>query len=304
MSQLTQNRPETIRERVDLAPFTSWQVGGPADYLALPTLVEELTAAVRWAHAANLQIHVLGGGSNVLISDLGLRGLTVVLKNMNAVQVRASERVEIEALAGASKSELLRVFLKHKLAPALMMAGLPGDVGGGIVMNAGVSEELLPREFSEITDWIDVLKTDGSIQRFVKKDIAWQYRHSSGWQPGIILRAQVSWPNEPDEQVLTRVRELNRVRLQKQPLDLPSCGSVFKNPPGHKAAQLIDQCGLKGFQIGDAQVSRKHANFVVNIGKARASDLAHVIAHVQQVVEEKTGVRLQTEVVFMGEEIR
>ncbi|MFZ4404354.1 MAG: hypothetical protein ACOYOK_09665, partial [Pseudobdellovibrionaceae bacterium] len=127
------------------------------------------------------------------------------------------------------------------------------------------------------------------------------YRHSNGWKPGYILRVGLAWPLEPDDTILDKVRKANQLRLSKQPLDKPSCGSVFINPVGHKAGQLIEQCGLKGFTIGGAQVSQKHSNFIVNIGKASASDMWQVILHVQKVVEEKTSVQLRTEVVLMGE---
>lgn len=284
-----------------MAPLTSWQVGGPAEYLGLPRTVEEISLCQEWAKTKGFKLHILGGGSNVLISDEGLCGLTLCLKNLVGVEILStSPKLELSVMAGTGKSELLKIFLKHKLAPALFLAGLPGDVGGGVVMNAGVAESFVPREFTEITSWIEVLKPDGSLKRYSHADLQWRYRHSSGWQPGIIVRVGISWPAEPNDEILAKVKEANRVRLQKQPLDSPSCGSVFVNPPGHKAAQLIDASGLKGFSVGGAQVSTKHANFIINTGQAKASDIKSVIAHVKKSVKEKTGVDLQTEVVFMG----
>ncbi len=284
-----------------LAPLTSWLVGGPAEFLCLPKNLEELKEAQSWALTKKLPITVLGGGSNVLISDQGIRGLVIGLKNFSGTALlETGGRLEITALSGTSKSELLKIFLKHKLSPALFLAGLPGDVGGGIVMNAGVAESFKPREFVELTDWVEVLREDQSIQRLSKDQLHWSYRHCQGWQPGIIVRVGLSWPMEPDPTILEQVKNANKVRLSKQPLDLPSCGSVFVNPVGHKAAQLIDSCGLKGFSVGDAQVSQKHANFIVNQGSAKAQDILQVIQHVQKTVKEKTGVQLQTEVVRLG----
>lgn len=294
-------QPNFISANTPLSNYTSWQVGGKADFLALPKTLDQLIEAQGWAQKQGLAIHVIGGGSNVLISDKGLRGLSICLKYFAGTEVEVGERVRITAMSGSGKSELLKIFLKHKLAPALFMAGLPGDVGGGVVMNAGVAENFVPREFTEITDWVEVLKPDGSLKIYQHADLKWVYRHSSGWQPGIITRVGMSWPNEPDVEILARVKDANRSRLSKQPLDMPSCGSVFRNPEGHKAAQLIDSSGLKGFQIGDAQVSMKHANFIVNLGEAQASEIWQVIQHVKKTVKEKKGVDLQTEVVLMGD---
>lgn len=290
-----------IKEKVILAPYTSWLVGGPAEFFALPKTLDEVKELNSWARSKNIPITILGGGSNVLISDDGIKGLVICLKHFSQVLTREeSGRFIIECDAGAGKSELLRHFLKRKLAPALFLAGLPGDVGGGIVMNAGVGESFLPREFVEITDWIQVLRPDGVIDKIFSKDLQWSYRHCHGWQPGIIVRVAVSWALEEDATVLEKVKMANKVRLSKQPLDMPSCGSVFKNPVGHKSAQLIEACGLKGFSIGDAQVSLKHANFIVNTGSATAEDTWRVIQHVRETVLREKGVELVTEVVRLS----
>jgi UDP-N-acetylmuramate dehydrogenase len=290
-----------IKQNVSLAPLTSWLIGGPAEYLALPETPEQVLEAQEWALQKGLLISVLGGGSNVLIADQGVRGLVICLKKLTGTVVQASHgKLHIEALAGTSKSELLKIYLKHKLAPALFLAGLPGDAGGGVVMNAGVGEFFKPREFVEITEWIEILRPNGLFEKLQSSDLRWAYRHCEGWQPGIITKVGLSWPLEVDETILEKVRHANKVRLSKQPLDMPSCGSVFVNPPGHKAAQLIESCGLKGFAIGGAQVSPKHANFVVNTGDAKAIEILQVIEHVQRTVLQEKQVSLQTEVVKMG----
>lgn len=290
-----------IQQKVLIAPYTSWLVGGPAEFFSLPKNLKELQQAQEWAQQNNHGLTVLGGGSNVLVSDRGIAGLTICLKNFTGVDVSTSgDRLQIVAWAGTSKSELLKIFLKYKLAPALFMAGLPGDVGGGVVMNAGVAEQFQPREFCEIIDWIEVLTADNKIKKIQREEIQWSYRHSHGWQPGIIIRVALSWPLQTEDSILDQVRQANKVRLSKQPLDMPSCGSVFVNPEGHKAAQLIDSCGLKGYTVGEAQVSMKHANFIVNLGKAKASDIWQVINHVKSTVQQKKNVELKTEVVLLG----
>lgn len=293
--------PLAVAQKVKLAAYTSWQVGGEAEYFCLPKTVDEVMSAQKWSQAQGLEVHLIGGGSNVLISDRGLTGLTICLKNLVGTEIKEEDgNLKLTVLAGTSKSELLKTFLKYKLAPALFLAGIPGDTGGGVVMNAGVSEMMLPREFTEITEWIDVVKPDNTIRRYAHKEIKWSYRHTEGWGPGIIVRVGLTWPNQPHPEILIQVRDANRLRLTKQPLDMPSCGSVFVNPVGHKVAQLIDQSGLKGFQIGNAQVSLKHANFIVNTGGAQATDILQVISHVKKVVKQKTNVDLRTEVVLMG----
>ncbi len=302
------SRPAFIEENRSLASFTSWLVGGPADYFCLPSNEKEIQQAWSWALQKQIPVIFLGGGTNVLISDKGVEGLVIGLKNFSGVSGESvveqdgKKILRFAALAGTSKMELLKIFLKHKLAPALFLAGLPGDVGGGVVMNAGVAEALSPREFGEIVHSIEVVKDPVAWQPqvFADDEVQWTYRHSRGWQPGLVTRVHFSWPYEVDADVLVKVREANRVRFSKQPLDKPSCGSVFVNPVGHKAAQLIDRCGLKGFQIGDAQVSLKHANFIVNLGQARAAEISQVIEHVKRTVQDKEAVELQTEVVRLG----
>lgn len=290
-----------ISQNVNLAEYTSWLVGGNADHFCLPETLDDLKEAIIFAKDKNLKITILGGGTNVLVSDDGIEGLTICLRRLSKISSFEKDgRLCIEALAGTAKSELLKTFLKQKLAPALFLAGLPGDVGGGVVMNAGVAEAFVPREFMDFVDWVEVLTLDLQTIRLEKKQLTVKYRHTDGWQPHIIVNVGMSWPLESDPTILEKVREANKIRLSKQPLDMPSCGSVFKNPEGHKAAQLIDSTGLKGYRVGDAQVSLKHANFIVNLDKATAKNIWDVITHVQKTVEKEKGVKLTTEVVKLG----
>jgi UDP-N-acetylmuramate dehydrogenase len=290
-----------------LASLTSWRVGGLADFLAQPRTLEELRATLAWFNSQSIPLTILGGGTNVLISDRGVRGAVIALGKMMGLSVeQRSDRLHITCLAGTPKSELLRVFLRHRLEPALFLAGLPGDVGGGVAMNAGVGEMIKPREFNEITDWIDVFRIGKpgdsviDLDHVKSEDLQWGYRRSGGWEPGVIARIGLSWPLEPVEDVLNRVKLANKERFGKQPLDQPNCGSVFVNPSGHKAGKLIQDCGLKGYVRGGAQVSEKHANFIVNNGGAKAADIDAIIEHVRNTVLEKTGIELLTEVVYLG----
>lgn len=291
-----------ILKNVDLAQYCSWQIGGAAEHFCLPENLEQLKEAVLYAKTNSLNITILGGGSNVLISDRGIKGLSICMRRFSEITTKIiKDRVFIDCLAGTAKSELLKVFLKNQLSPALFLAGLPGDVGGGVVMNAGVAENFMPREFMELVDSIEVMTTEAEVIELKKSDLKIKYRHTDGWQPHIIIRIKISWPYQQNIGILAQVREANKLRLLKQPLDLPSCGSVFKNPAGFKVAQLIEQCGLKGLRMGDAQVSPKHANFIVNLNKATATDTWNLILHVQKTVKEKLNVEISTEVIRLGE---
>lgn len=291
-----------IRANVSLKDYAWWKIGGPADFFCLPESIAQVQEAVEYADRRGLPVTILGGGTNVLISDAGVEGLVICLRRFTGVTCSESEgRLSIEALAGTPKAELTKIFLRRKLAPALFLCGLPGDVGGGVVMNAGIAERIQPREFFEITDWVEFLDLQTkAVRRLQRDELQWSYRASRGWQPGIILRAGVSWPLEVDEEIPRKVKEATRSRLERQPLNLPSCGSTFKNPEGHKAGALIDQAGLKGYQVGGAQVSPKHANFIVNLGGATSADVSAIIAHVKSVVLARFGVQLETEVKFIG----
>ena len=289
-------------EKQSLAELTWWKIGGLADYIAFPKSINEVKDALAWAKSHSQPVTVLGAGSNVLISDQGIAGLVLCMRQMSGLQVlELEDQIKIECFAGTPKSDLVKVFLKHKLAPALFLCGLPGDVGGGIVMNAGVSEDIVPREFCEIVEWIEVVRDDlQNPIRILKNELQWSYRTSQGWQPGVVVRAGISWPLQPEPEIMNLVKQATKARLQKQPLELPSCGSVFQNPPGNKAGALIEQAGLKGYRVGGAEVSTKHSNFIVNTGGATAADVDAIIRHVQATVQKKFDVSLKPEVKYLG----
>ncbi len=290
-----------FQENVPLKNYTSLKIGGPAEFFYQPTNIEQLKTAIVWAKLHSHKITIMGGGTNTLVSDEGVKGLVLCMRKLTGIESKVeSNNLKITALAGTQKSLLLKEFLKYKLAPAEFLAGLPGDVAGGIVMNAGIGEvSIQPREFCEIIDWVEVLR-DGQLVVLQKKDLEFTYRKSKGWQPGIIIRAGFIWPNIEDAQVIERVKNLNRARLTKQPLELPNAGSVFINPPGYKSGKLIEECGLKGHRIGDAMISEKHANFIVNVGEAKATDVLQLIKYTQDTVLEMKGISLHPEWILVG----
>lgn len=293
-----------IKTNVHLSRYSSWQVGGCADFLAEPQTIEDLQWIEAEAKHKGLPLTLLGGGTNCLISDAGVRGIVISLRKLIGFSSFVKDGfLKIECLAGTPKLLIMKEFLKHKLAPAIFLSGIPGCVGGGVIMNAGVRENITPCEFSEIVDWVDIIY-DQQIVRKTFLDMQWSYRYCQGWQPGIIANIGLKWEMNPITDLHEKVKKAQWHRLLKQPLEKPSCGSTFTNPKnadGLSAGQLIEQSGLKGFQFGQAKVSDKHANFIINLGKAKAGDIDFIIQHIQERVHHTTGIHLQTEVKYLGE---
>ncbi len=287
-----------------LAEFTTWKIGGTADWCARPQTVGDVHAACQWALDKNLPVTVLSGGSNVLISDKGIAGLVLLLDQLVGIsEVEFNNEVlSCVCLAGTRKSDLLKVFVKSRLSPAIFLAGLPGDVGGGVVMNAGVGHDVAPKEFVEITEWFEYIPwaKPQTLVRKNKDQIQWTYRHSDGWGPGVIVRVGIQWKEAPQANLLEKLKISNQRRMASQPLQWPSCGSTFKNPPANKAGRLIDECGLKNYSIGGAQVSDLHANFIVNRGHATANDVLALVKHIQETVRSQKNILLEPEFKFLG----
>lgn len=292
-----------IQKKQPLKKLNSWKIGGFAEYFTCPSSLDEIVEVLTWAKENNMNVTILGGGTNVLISDTGVKGLVLCLHSWQGIvkEELFENKLFLEVKSGTDKTDLLKTFLHHRLSSSLFLAGLPGEVGGGIITNAGVAELIEPQEFCDIVDWIEVISLpDITLKRYEKKDLDWSYRQCRGWEPGLIVKIGISCQYKIQTDISDQVRSANRLRLQKQPLDLPSCGSVFVNPPGHKAAALIDVCGLKGYRVGDAQVSLKHANFIVNLGQATSKDVLSVINYIKKTVYEIKGIELITEVRFIG----
>ncbi len=284
-----------------LQGFNSWKVGGSADFFYQPENQEDIFYSLQWARGKKLPVAVLGKGTNVLISDKGVEGLLIGLTKLQACREWEEKgRLHIIAQTGVSKAKIMQIFLQHKLAPALFLCGLPGDVGGGVVMNAGVGQGIFPREFKDIVDWVKVIRED-KIVLIHSGDMKWKYRFSEGWEPGLIYEVGMSWPMNPVPDLPVRLREMALKRSQSQPLQFASCGSVFKNPlTGEKSGALIEKCGLKGHRIGQAGVSKKHANFIINLGTATAMDIHQLIEYVRETVRRKSQVLLEPEVRYLG----
>lgn len=283
-----------VLENEPLARHTTFRVGGPADVLFLPESAEELRQAMELAREAGEDCLVIGNGSNLLVRDGGVRGLVIKLAGpMSGVSV---EGTAIRAQAGASLSQVSRAALQASLTGLEFASGIPGSLGGALAMNAGA----YGGELSQVVREAMVLM-DGRVQTLSREELAMGYRTTRVLREGgIVLSAVLDLKEGDASQIAETMDELNRRRREKQPLSFPSAGSTFKRPEGYFAGALIEQAGLKGYAIGGAQVSEKHAGFLINRGGATASDLLRLIEYVQERVYAQSGVRLETEVRICG----
>lgn len=275
-----------------LAKYTSMKVGGPADYYFEPADKADVLHLVRYLRQQGFPYLVLGRGSNVLVSDEGYRGAVI---NMGESLSNVSLQGElVVAEAGAKMSKFVEFCIQHELAGVEMLAGIPGTVGGAVVMNAGAHG-------SEISDHlveVEVLRGD-EVQRVKKAEAQFAYR-TSAFTQDVVLEASFQLPKGDKDELIKRRSEFLRERNLKQPTNLPNTGSMFKNPRGNFAAKLIEQAGLKGKRVGDAQISDKHANFIVNLGNARASDIMTLLDLAQRTVYQNTGILMELEVKLIG----
>ena len=295
MANMMTEFPEIeIKQDEPLMHYTYTHTGGPADWLAFPKNVEEVQTLVAYANDHQLPLTVLGNASNLIVRDGRIEGLTLILTRMNKISVTGNR---VTAEAGAAYIETTIAARDHSLTGLEFAAGIPGSIGGAIFMNAGA----YGGETKEVVESATVLLPDGTIKRLTNEELDFGYRHSSVQDNhGVVLDATFSLQPGDHDEIAAKMDELNARRAAKQPLDLPSCGSVFKRPTGYFAGKLIHDAGLQGYTAGGAQVSTKHAGFIVNIDHGTASDYVAVIHHVQQTVKEKFGVSLQTEVRIIG----
>ncbi|WP_159564564.1 UDP-N-acetylmuramate dehydrogenase [Streptococcus halichoeri] len=286
-----------IRFDEPLKKYTYTKVGGPADYLVFPRNRYELKRVVSYANAHDIPWLVLGNASNLIVRDGGIRGFVILLDNLNSVTVNG---YTIEAEAGANLIETTKVAKFHSLTGFEFACGIPGSVGGAIFMNAGA----YGGEMAHIFLSAKVLTPEGEIKTLSARDMAFGYRHSAIQETGdIVISAKFALKPGNYDQIGQEMDRLNHLRRLKQPLEYPSCGSVFKRPLGHFAGQLIMESHLKGYRIGGVEVSQKHAGFMINVADGTAADYEKLIAHVITTVEARSGVRLEREVRIIGEKM-
>ncbi len=275
---------------------TTFKIGGPADYLLLPTSIEEITSVLAVVKAYDMPLTVLGNGSNVLVLDSGIRG--VVMKFDKSLAYLKQKDNKVIAGAGALLKDVSRFAAKCGLTGMEFAVGIPGSIGGAVFMNAGAYDG----EISNIVCAVTAVSLDGEVKRFERDTLDFSYRHSVFQDNAyLICEVELSLMEGIHTEIDDKMGDLTRRRESKQPIEMPSAGSTFKRPVGYFAGTLIEQTGLKGFRIGGAQVSPKHAGFVINAGDAKAQDVLDLIQEVQRLVYEKHGVKLYPEVRTLGD---
>ena len=273
-----------------LAPLTTWRIGGAADLLARPENIEDVRLAVDWAGITGLPWRVMGNGSNLLVADQGVRGVVIQLRRTLDERERTEEGFRVGA--GHSFPHLAREAAAEGLGGLEFAAGIPGTVGGAVVMNAGWHEF----EIAASIVTVRTLSPQGALQDHPVDDCELSYRHSRFRRSGeIVLSAELRLRREDPAGIVQRMERFATSRKQNQPTELPSCGSVFLKPPGDFAGRLIEAAGWKGRRIGNLQVSPKHANFFVNLGGATAAEALELVERVEQDVLDRFGVRLVRE---------
>lgn len=291
--------PPELRRAIPLEAYTTWKVGGPAEWFAEPTGIDALIALVSWAHQQGLPQRCIGAGSNLLVSDEGLDGLTLCLRRLQGSHLDPGSGL-VEVQAGEPLPSLARRAARAGLGGLEWSVGIPGTIGGAVVMNAGAQGGCIADRLHSVRV-LDPARPDTPFS-LTANDLRFAYRHSRlQEEPLIVLSGRFQLDPGLDPAVLLdRTTDNLQSRTASQPYHLPSCGSVFRNPEPDKAGQLIESLGLKGLRIGGAEVSGLHANFIVNTGQARATDIQALIEQLQTEVHRQTGHSLQTEVKRLG----
>ena len=286
---------ENVRPLEPLAPHTTFKIGGPADAFVSPRSVEEVSRVVCACEQAGVPWRVIGCGSDLLVSDEGVEGVVIEVRdNLSAIRV---DGTRIVAGAGATNAAVAEAACAAGLSGYEFACGIPGTVGGAAIMNAGAYDG----EFKDVAVSVSCLFPDGTVHEIPAEEADWSYRHSMMSDKGlVVLEATLQLASGNKDDIRAKMDDLAQRRSSKQPLEMASAGSTFKRPEGYFAGKLIQDSGMQGHSVGDAQVSTKHAGFVVNTGNASAADVLQVIRDVQAAVADQFGVTLETEVRMWG----
>lgn len=286
---------ERVLKQEPMKKHTTFRVGGPAEYYMIPKR-DEIEALIRLCNHYNIPFLIIGNGSNLLVSDRGIRGAVIEIgKEMDEIQIEG-ERIVVQA--GALLSKTAHRAMKESLTGMEFAAGIPGCVGGAVAMNAGA----YGGEIKDILSCVTILTKEGEVKKLSAKELELSYRHSIiSAKEYIVLDAEFVLKKGEREQIESRMEELKEKRVEKQPLEYPSAGSTFKRPEGYFAGKLIMDAGLRGFQVGGAAVSEKHCGFVINRGDATAADIYQLIQEIQKEVSRRFGVKLEPEVKMVGD---
>ncbi len=287
-----------LKSQLSLATLTSFRVGGPAEWYVAPQNLEALKASFEWAKTHGLEVMLLGAGSNLLVSDRGLPGLVIGTRHLRHTEFN-SDTGQVTAAAGEPLPRLAWQAAARGWQGLEWAVGIPGSVGGAVVMNAGAHKSCV----ADMLVNTQVLSPSGTLETLTPQQLGYSYRTSllQGSQNLVTQASFQLQPGSDPELVLATTSQHLEQRRTTQPYHLPSCGSVFRNPKPYKAGWLIEQIGLKGYQIGGAQVAPRHANFILNCGGATASDIFQLINYIQQQVEQRWAILLEPEVRILGE---
>ena len=281
-----------LRFEEALAKHTSFRIGGNAEAMAFPKTGEELAEIIKASALLDCSYAILGAGTNVLAPDEGVRGLVICLKDCLGGMERLDE-THIRVMAGMTMARAAGNAANLGLSGMEFAHGIPGTVGGGVYMNAGA----YGGEISQVCEAVEIMGPDGRCFRLSNSEMKFSYRHSVlEERPGIVVSVDFALTKGNPEEIWAKMKELIARRAASQPLDVPSAGSAFKRPAGGYAAALIDEAGLRGYQVGGAAISRKHAGFAVNLGGATAADVKELLSQVSQRVYRNSGIRLEPEV--------
>ena len=298
IDELKQSLPQdAVLLNEPMCKHTTFKIGGPADCFVMPSTVEEAVSVIKIIRKYDVPFTMLGNGSNLLVMDKGIRGIVVNLNERFAKITQ--DGTTIHAQCGALMADVSKFAGACGLTGIEFAVGIPGSIGGCIFMNAGAYDG----EIKNVVKSVTTVNKNGEVVHYTNEQAQFGYRHSAFQDNGdLILEVELELSFGDKEAIQAKMADLTARREAKQPLELPSAGSTFKRPPGYFAGTLIDQTGLKGLTVGGAQVSKKHAGFVVNIGGATAQDVLDLIAEVQKRVYEKHGVKLYPEVKMIGEQ--
>ena len=300
MTNLTRFQQETLnflpgielRFWEPMAKHTSFRIGGGVEVMAFPKTREELSSILKMSTLLDVKPAILGAGTNILAPDEGLNGLVICIKDAFGGIEQLDDR-RIRVMAGVTMTRAAVFAANHGLSGLEFAHGIPGSVGGGVYMNAGA----YGGEICQVCEEVEIMDMQGDIYTQPCERMAFSYRHSFlEDQEGIVVSAVFRLEHKPEEEIWAKMKELMAKRSASQPLDLPSAGSAFKRPVGGYAAALIDQAGLKGYQVGGAAISEKHAGFAVNLGGATAKDVCDLLEQVAQKVYENSGIRIEPEI--------
>lgn len=286
-----------VLEQAPLCRYTSFRIGGPAALLVTPLNADATVAALRLCYEQGCAVTVIGNGSNLLVGDNGIDGVVLRIGGGTTPPVAEGDGM-IACEAALPLKELCRFAREQGLTGLEPLYGIPGTVGGAVYMNAGAYGGEVSQTLWDAT----AVSLDGTVRVVKAEELALSYRHSALMDSGeIVLSARFRLQPDTREAIGARMDDYLHRRRDKQPLEFPSAGSFFKRPEGYFAGALIEQCGLKGYRVGDAQVSEKHAGFLINRGSATCAQMKELMTHVQQTVKEQHGVLLEPEVRFLGE---